>query len=350
MELKLDLSKLTVKSVISDEQIYRRYLPSNFDFNYCFSSPFRKDTKPSFIIGGPKHNYRWKDFATGESDDAIGFVMKLFSLNFLDALERIVIDLGYASKFNLFSNVTTKPSTKIAPYENVMLFDYGFEGPRTVSIVPRDWNEFDIAYWESMGVSQKLATQGWITPISCYYVNGRYTQCGSLTFAFAENKDGEWTYKIYQPKNPYKKWINYNDLSVIELWHLLPSKGKFLIITSSRKDALAVIDNVKIPSIAFQAESINPKKNVMNQLEDRFDYIFLLYDNDFDSEENWGQRHANRLLKDYPNLINIKIPKEYNAKDFSDLVFKHGKEQAIIVLKKILREAFDAFIESKTTF
>lgn len=349
MELKLDLSKLTVKSVISDEQIYRRYLPASFDFNYCFSSPFRKDDRPSFIIGGPKHNYKWKDFATGESDDSIGFVMKLFSLSFMEALDRIVIDLGLSKKFNLTSKNTAQ-STKIAPYENVMLFEYGFEGPREITIGPREWNQEDLEYWKSMGICKNTLIRGWITPISHYFVNGRFTQCGRLTFAFGEYKDQVWTYKIYQPKNPYKKWINYNDLSVIELWHLMPDKGKFLIITSSRKDALAIIDNIKIPSIAFQAESINPKKVVMNQLEDRFEYMFIFYDNDYKGSENWGQRHAARLKKDYPNLINIKIPDEYECKDFSDLVFKYGDRQATEILKKILRNAFDDYVSSKLDF
>lgn len=349
MELKLDLNVKNIRLFVTDDQIYRRYLPSNFDYNYSFSSPFRKDNKPSFIIGDHKRRYKWKDFATGESDDCFAFVMRLLNLSFNEALQQIVIDLGIASKFILYST-QVQTSNKVAAYENVVLTSYGFDGPREITIGPRDWNQEDIDYWKSMGVSKELAHRAWITPISHYFVNDRRVECGKLTFAFAEYKDSKWTYKIYQPKNPYKKWVNYNDLSVIELWHLLPDKGKFLVITSSRKDACAVIENIKIPSIAFQAESINPKKNVMDELKSRFRFIFLLYDNDIDGTENWGQRHAQRLMKDYPYLINIKIPDGYRIKDFSDLIYNIGVEHARELLKVILRQAFDEYCDKVVGF
>lgn len=352
---KYELTKENILRFVNYETIYRRYLPTNFEFNHLFSSPFRKDVRPSFIIGSHSHNYRWKDFTTGESDDCFGFIMKLFSIPFNEALERIVIDLGLIENFIIYSKSITQ-SNVLAKYENVKAFNYETDIERVVTIKVRDWTQKDIDYWENMGVSQKMATIGRIVPIECYFVNGRYVQCGSLTFAYGEYKDEIWTFKIYSPRSKHKKWISYNNRSVVELWHLLPQRGKFLIITSSRKDSLAIIENLKIPSISFQGESVLPKPQIMKELKSRFEYIFLFYDNDVINEvdknesnedkKNWGQFQANKLVKLYPYLINIKTPDDCNSKDYSDLNKNTNRLQAKMIMQKIIRQEFDNHIKN----
>lgn len=346
---KYELTTQNILRFVNYETIYRRYLPTQFEFNYLFSSPFRKDVRPSFIIGNQSHNFRWKDFTTGDSDDCFGFVMKLFSLSFNKALERIVIDLGLVENFIFYTEDTTQSTVK-ARYENVKAFNYETDIERVITIKVREWNDEDIAYWESMGVSKDMATLGRVVPIECYFVNGRYVQCGRLTFAFGECKDDIWTFKIYSPKSKVKKWISYNNRSVVELWHLLPQKGKFLIITSSRKDSLAVTENLNIPSISFQGESVMPKPQIMEELKDRFDYIFVFYDNDFNSEKNWGQFQAEKLMKLYPYLINIKTPDDLDSKDYSDLNKNIGRLQAKMIIKQVLRKAFDEYIEKSFNY
>jgi hypothetical protein len=70
---------------------------------------------------------------------------------------------------------------------------------------------------------------------------------------------------------------------------------------------------------------------VFEQLNDRFEDITLLYDNDFDKEINWGQKFANKLSSEF-GLINCVIPNKYESKDFSDLIKNFGKETALHIL------------------
>lgn len=320
----LELSIESILKFITKEQIYRRYLPGNFEFNMLFSSPFRKDKRPSFIIGDHKQSYKWKDFTTGERDDCFSFVSKLHNISFLEGLAFTVKDFSLFNKIKVPYDINVVKQT--ARYENPRaLGDYS-EIEREITIKIRDWNQEDIDYWKSMGVSKETATWGYIFPIEYYFINKMPVKCPRLTFAFGEHKDDKWTFKIYQPKNPYKKWTNYNDSSVIELWSKLPEKGNYLIIASSRKDSLCVIENLRIPSIAFQGEAVTPKEKIMLDLKSRFKHIFLFYDNDYSSDSNWGQINARKITDKYDFVKNIFIPTDYLSKDPSDCVDNHNVE------------------------
>ena len=113
-------------------------------------------------------------------------------------------------------------------------------------------------------------------------------------------------------------------------------KKRDLVITSSRKDALSIMGQLWIPAVAFQAESIMPKEHVMQYVNERFDNIFLFYDNDINGKENWGQNAAAKLIAKFPYLLNIKIDEKWNCKDYSDFVFTHGTDVAYQEMRHII--------------
>jgi len=97
-----ELKELNVKNIleeISQEDIYKYYLPKEFKFNVPFSSPLRLDKIPSFVIGGSNRSYRYKDFATGDTGNCFNFVMQLYNINFNLALIQIVSDFNIRNKF-----------------------------------------------------------------------------------------------------------------------------------------------------------------------------------------------------------------------------------------------------------
>jgi hypothetical protein len=63
-----------------------------------------------------------------------------------------------------------------------------------------------------------------------------------------------------------------------------------------------------------------PPPKIIEELQMRFKNIYLFYDNDYDKEENPGQKMARRIMVDYSLKNNIVIPDKYKAKDISDLV------------------------------
>jgi hypothetical protein len=100
---------------------------------------------------------------------------------------------------------------------------------------------------------------------------------------------------------------------------------------------MAITNLTGIPAVALQSESATPKAKIIKELKDRFRTIFILYDNDFDKEVNWGQQFGKELSEMY-FLPQIEIPSIYKSKDFSDLVKNHGKAEAKGILNIIVEQ------------
>ena len=67
------------------------------------------------------------------------------------------------------------------------------------------------------------------------------------------------------------------------------------------------------------------------KLKNRFKRVFVLYDNDFQSEENHGRIYGETLAEKF-GLLRIEIPEQWKSKDPSDLVKNHGRE----VLREVI--------------
>ncbi len=107
--------------------------------------------------------------------------------------------------------------------------------------------------------------------------------------------------------------------------------GKRVILTSSLKDVM-VLSELGIPAVALQSEMMMPAPKVIELLKRKFEHVEVLYDNDFDKENNPGQTMARKICAEY-DLKNIVIPEEYRVKDPSDLFKNHGIE----AVQKLLR-------------
>lgn len=325
------LTKENILKIVGPHNIYERYLGANIVYNRAFSSPFRVDRNPSFIISD--NNYCYRDFATGEVGDCFSFVKKLYNVDFNGALKQIAYDLNIENRF-IIPDINIKPSRKVK-LEQSNLVSRSANTVYEVKVKIRKFNDDDLAFWNCAGVSIKYLKLGTIYAISHYFINNKPYVAEKYAYAFAEKKDDKLTFKIYQPYSISRKWINNNNFSVWELWNLLPQSNPRLIITSSRKDALSIIENLHIPSTALQAESVFPKPKIIKELYSRFKKIYLLLDNDVKGKENWGQRHAKKLCTEY-GFTNIVIPDEYESKDFSDLVCNYDRVTASNIIKEML--------------
>lgn len=331
-ELK-ELSKDNLLDYTTPNEIYQYYLNNKLQYNKAFSSPFRVDKNPSFVINDTQFKYR--DFATGEYGDCFNFVMTLYNINFYEALKQISYDLGLYKEFYIpDKSFKSTKKVKAENYSNRKSLQGNFE----LEVKIRSFEKYDIEYWNLYGISLKYLKLGNIYAISHYFINKKAYKAEKFAYVYVEKKDNKITLKIYQPLSSLKKWINGNNYSVWELWNLLPETNDNLIITSSRKDALSIIENMKIPATSFQAESINPKPHIVKAIFKRFPRIYLLYDNDYSKNTNWGQKSAERMIEQYP-FINLIIPEKFKSKDFSDLVSNYGRAIASNILKEVIDEA-----------
>lgn len=338
-------SKEKLLRCISDEDIFYHYIggiPKK-----PIKSPLRNDQIPSFHIFYSKNlkMFLFNDFATGEKGDAFIFVKRLFGYSTVkEACLRIAADFSLdqfytlstisANQFKQYvgrSNSYKKGTSKKASTKEVDL-----------KITTRPWKIRDKNYWfDKYGLTKKQLEYCRVVPISHFFINGFTIVADELAYAFVENKDGVQTYKIYQPLNEENnKWINNNDFSTWELWSQLPYKGKRLIITSSRKDAMVIkslFNTNVLTACALQSEKVNPKESVMDELKLRFNEIYVLYDNDKDKDKNWGQISSDKICNQF-GVLGLKIPDEYDEKDISDFREAHGDEKTRELIINLIKD------------
>src|SRR5574344_732702 len=298
-------------------------------------SPLRVDRHPSFgIYSRDGERIYYHDFATKDRGSIFQLLMKLWNVNYNIMLQIINNDLPKIP--------SCKNNIKITNDFNISSKTYNKDTNLECKI--RDWKDYDFEYWEQYGISEQWLKFGDIYPISYIILtkNGnRYSiPAEQYAYVYVERKDGNISLKIYQPFSTKFKWSNKHDGSVWDLWTKLPEKGENLIITSSRKDALCIWENTGIPALSLQAESYLPKKHVVQQLKDRFKNIYVLYDNDFQSDENHGKILGEMMANEF-NLIQIEIPNEYKSKDTSDLCKNYNRQTVKKVILDLLNNAIN---------
>lgn len=323
------LDKDSVLSDVSDIELLVKYFPQVTEVPMVISSPLRKDVHPSFRVYSPDGTrIRWYDYVTGESGGIIDLLQRTLSVTFNELLTIIKKDTTHAGRLAINQSSTKKVRINST------------DTSCQVRSQMRKWEEYDFQYWESYGVPRRWLLYSDIYPISHIFIIGntgyvKTVKADKYAYTFIERKDGVCSEKVYQPFNKNgMKWRSGHDSSVWDLWTKLPPRGEKCIITSSRKDALCVWANSGIPSVSLQGEAVGVKPQVMNELKSRFKEVYVLYDNDFKGEQNYGRIDGRKLAEQF-DIIQIEIPDMYMCKDISDLYKKYGKSTVVKVLKQL---------------
>lgn len=289
------------------------------------NSPLRKDNHPSFALYSPREReVNYIDFSTGDGGGCMTLLQKLWGVSREEVYTKITKDLlkfGNTPVNNAIHKVTVSRKSTVSLNSKV-----------------REWEDYDIKYWESYGVSLDVLKHYDVYPISHKFItkDGKtYTfRAEKYAYTFVERKEGRVTQKFYQPFNKGKyKWQNSHDRSVLGLWSKLPKTGKQVCICSSVKDALCLITNLKIPCICLQGEGYSISETAVKELRRRFEHIYIILDNDA-----VGIKDAEKLAAE-TMFINVVIPSFEGGKDISDYFKCFGKEQFVKTFSSLIKEA-----------
>lgn len=325
--------------IIPGGEIFHHYLggiPSG-----AINSPLRTEVNPSFsVFYSDQHNdFFFKDFKTGDRGDALVFVMRLFKFKKItQAINQVVLDFKL-TQFRTDSLAYAKPLTEE---------DKSFNKVRKIlknkvdiKVTVRGWKNWDKEFWQDrFGISKSQLEYCQVYPISHFFIQGHCSVADKHAYVFVEEKDGLQTFKVYQPYSKKKKWLNNNNYSVWELWSQLPDEGNACIIASSRKDSMVIkslFPSKMITSCSLQSESVNPKPSVIEELKNRFDQVFVMYDNDQFSDDNAGKIAGEKLAKEF-DILDILIPDMYKIKDPSDFREKHGIKETRNMIISLIKE------------
>lgn len=330
---KKKVNKEDLLEKVSPSDIFRYYTGEPVNLVGNMKSPLRKDKEPSFgYFIGKQGELCFKDFVLG-GGDCIRFVQLMFGLNFFEAMSKIVTDFGLENYF-LISNAVGEGTKAIITNKRLVA-----DNERTsIGKKRREWTSFDLSYWQQFNIDYQTLLKYNVEPVSHVFIGSSIISTDKYAYCYIERKEKE-TYKIYQPYSKKYKWLNNHDDSVWQGWEQLPETGEDLIITKSLKDVMSIVNTTDIPAVSLQAESVHPKEAVIEDLKRRFKNVYVLYDNDFDKEINWGIELGRKLAEEF-KLQMIIIPEKYKSKDFSDLIKDHGVEVAKRIINNEIQLPF----------
>lgn len=336
--------------VINAEDIYDFYVTGRWR-NGKVSSPFRQDDKPSFsIYVNSANKLVWRDFGTTEYGGPLDLVMKIFNLDFKDALNKIQIDLNGIYTTDRSSVLSGGAFHSMAgPTEGLGQKE---KSKKTITVDLQEFTETDMHYWWQYKLTLHTIAKYNVASVRTVYINNKavfgYTDKNPI-YAYYIRDAGYENYwdnvKIYRPYATDYKWLgNMNSKVVFNIRRL--HKGVYntdkevipidilhnadsIIITKSLKDVM-VIESNNIPAIAPQSESY-VDTNIVLRAMDIYKNVFVLMDNDEQGE---------KISAKYVELgcKKLDIPKIEKVKDISDL----KKYTDTFTVMKVLSKVHDS--------
>lgn len=299
-----------------------------------FKSPFRQDRHPScgFFRSHTGRLYL-ADYARPEyTADFIQAAMFRYCLDYNEALKAIAQDFGIIKKHGVRTIVKPVLSEK---FETSSITD--------IRVAITDFNDRHLEFWNSFGITKDTLKRYKVFPLSEVFVNNKiiYNSSRSEYMAFgyyhgSEKVDNKYyeRWKVYFPGNKKMRFVSNWKKEWLQGLQQLPENGKLLVITKSMKDVMAMRE-FGLNAVAPNSENQFVPDDILDGLSKRFKHTVIIYDNDAA-----GIRNMARIRRQYNDYCYMWIPKEYEAKDFSDFVQKYGREfteKSIVKAKEYLK-------------
>lgn len=321
--LKKKITEHEIIDKVGDYSIFNYYF-GNFDFKKHYPSVFRRDKNPStgFFVN-KEGRIVYNDFSTRETYGSITFVMKLYNLNFNDALKKIAED------FNIIESTNKKDIPKIVKIDTSKI-----KKERIIRVGTENWKQYHLDYWKQFSITEQELNENFVYPVKTLYIDNFAisNEEVKLKFAYKINYKGQSHLKIYSPYDPVYKWTASVPADHPFGWDELPYQSDTLIITKGQKDRI-VWKKLFTDVIALQSENkICLKPEDVVHLQSNYNKIYINFDSDKPGKE---------AVKDFEKygFIPVFTPDVYyekhKIKDFADLVKEKGLKTMEAYLKWI---------------
>ena len=281
------------------------------------------DKTPSmYIFLSNSAVYRYKDFSSGKTGDALDLVQELFKLSTRgETAHKIMQDYG---KFILThdEDYSARDFKKKAKYQ-------------VVDFTVRSWTNLDEKFWTKFYINSKLLEFYKVSPLLNYTIRKEendqvkeITIKGNNSYGYFR-KDGT-LYKIYHPYVKDYKFIKIKDY--IQGSDQLTMTVPYLIICSSLKDIMAFtkLGYKNAEAIAPDSENILIPEHMISAYKHKYKGICTLFDNDAPGIES---------MKKYKNKYDIPQVILEMSKDLSDSIKDHGIIKVKQILTPLLKQA-----------
>lgn len=272
IKIKSQISRFDIFNHLTEEEIFKYYIPEFEGLNKKFKSPFVDEKTPSCSIFNSAGRLFYKDFSSGYGGDCIDFLKRKYNLTESEAINVIAADFKLRDKIV----VTKATPTVIVKNSDVVPV---FKERAKIRVKYKAYSREGLAYWAQYGLTEEDLQTADIKEISHYWINGTRIK-SSFGFAYNFSWYSPYTYKILQPNEEKQfKWYSNCPESLLQGYNLLPQSADKLFITSSYKDVL-VLRKLNYAAVAPSAEGVIPKALVIAALSDRFKTIIPYMNND----------------------------------------------------------------------
>lgn len=312
------LSADLILNKVSEESIMQFYLGIDVKSKKLFRSPLRNDHKPTCsLFRNSKGKLIFKDFATNDYLDCFEVVKRKYNCNFFEALKIIANDFGIKHDSSIKKNKGTI-KLDIPRIEDKEI--------ARIQVEIQSFTDLELKWWAKYGIREETLKKFNVFSCKHVFLNGNiFSQSQQHCPIFGYyggklkiNNEKIELWKCYYPKNTSYRFIGNYPSNILQGFKQLPKSGEICIITKSMKDVMALYE-YGISACAPNSETVIPKEVVIENLLNRFKYVFALWDCDL-----VGVTFLNKIKRKYPKLKCFIIPRKLGAKDFSDLRAKYG--------------------------
>ncbi len=324
------LTKEFILSKVNQETILSHYLGIPISSKKLYLNPFRDDNHPTCgIYKSSSGILYFHDFATNVHYNCFTVVMEKYKCSFHSALKII------ASDFHLIDdNITIDTLNNEINYVKTLKN----KESSLIQVETKDFSGEELEWWNKYGITSDLLKKFNVYSCKYVFINGNIVaeskqHCPIYGYYGGKIKKDKQTvelWKCYFPKRKEYRFIGNWPSKKLQGYEQLPKKGKLCVITKSMKDVMALCA-YGIPACAPNSETVIPSETIINDLTNRFEYVFALWDND-----ETGVTFINKFKDKFPQLHYLIIPRKYGAKDFSDLRKKYGYDKTKEFIKEYL--------------
>lgn len=258
------IDKDFILSKINQESIMQHYTGNDVTSKKLVTSCLRSDNHVTCGYYKSKSGVLYMhDFATGEHLDCWNLVMKMFNVNYYQALEIIAKDFCLVES----NIVKTKP---------VIVPEIKETESAIIQVQIKSFTQKELDWWQQFGINKKILKKYHIYSLQYVFLNGelRFTsseKCPIYGYYFGKDKNSKELWKIYFPFNKEKgiRFINNLPKKVLQGYHQLPKTGDLLVITKSMKD-VASMYGFGITAVSTPSESTFVSDKQLEEFKSRF--------------------------------------------------------------------------------
>lgn len=310
-----------------------------------FKSPFRVERHGSFQVY--KHQstgvYWHTDFAYEKAGNHWTFVMRLYGLEFADAVKKIKQDI--LGELGGVSNQVFLRQNHAASYTKDKE-----KGSVVIETERRDWTLFDQQYWDCFNASaivgQAVDSLAELEDLHLYGAASFYMKTAEKEFTKREvagdpmydvcfpQADQSVRHKMYRPLTADRKFkfgpSNIDGEKDMFGFHLLPAKCKTLFLTAGQKDTFAfrLLTGRQLPCFCLSSETAHMPGWLPSFLSLIAENVYTVMNNDKTvinaqgKAVNAGKQATRYFEKEYGYLPAQEPLFTYDVNDVADLV--HG--------------------------